>query len=288
MGRSSLKLAVLFLAPSLCIAQNKITTHVVDTSKAEQIGTAMDHASMITFPEEVTGAHIASDDVNLEYRGNVVLIQPNEPGVHTNLLVFTPHYQFTYDVQPAKLNSELSYVIHEVLPAPPPPPPGPTPAEAERQRDSMHDAFILTMRPIKAPRQSFGEWFNKPDSVSLRIEAVGEDSYSYYLRLSAVNHTSHLYRVSTPLVEHVIPTFGEKMAVSSIDEQLSEAKFHQVIMYDEEVYPSHGSTLIPHDLKPGEGTRWAMAIPKPKHGPAMYEFELPKDGETAIRAVAVF
>jgi hypothetical protein len=264
-------------------SQSKVVTHIIDPQSVEQVGTSLNHATVIALPEAVINAVIGSDAVRMEYRDNTVVLEPTEPGIKTNLFIFTSHYQLSYDVMPAQNNSEISYAIHEILAPPPPPPPGPTPAVAQIERDSMHAAFLMSIRTIAAPHYK-----DKRAGINMRIESVGKDKYSYYIRLSAVNRTSHLYRISTPEVQHIIPTFGARMAVSSVDEQLTQRKFNKVLLYQSEMYPSHGSTLLDHDLKPGEYAHWFMAISRRPQSPAMYQFRLPSDGDTQVSVVVVF
>jgi hypothetical protein len=264
-------------------AQTDINSHIIDPNVVERIGTSLNHASIIQFPEPVTGAVIGSEEVRMEFRDNLVILEPNQAGIKTNLFVWTAHHQLSYEVMPAGQTSQLSYVIRETLQPPPPPPPGPSPEEAQTLRDSTHDAFIMTTRDIAAPHYKGSQ-----PGVHLRVEQVAEDSYSYYVRLTAVNRTSHLYRISTPVVNHIIPTFGAKMAVRSVNEQLTEKKFAKVLLFDSEASVTHGSSLRPRDLRPGEQAHWAMAISKTGHSPAMYEFVLPADGDQPIHAVVVF
>jgi hypothetical protein len=275
--------AALLASAAVMVAQDGITTQIINSGAVSQVGTSLNHVSMIQMPEAVVGATIGSDSVRMEYRDNVVLIQPLKSGVKTNLIVWTAHTTTSYEILPAGSTSGLSYSLREAFPAPPPPPPGPTPSEAQRERDSIHDAFMLTMRNVSAPH--FKE--RKP-GVHLRIEQVGEDDYSYYVRLRAINRTAHLYRVETPKVNLISPVFGARMALRSTNEQLTEKKFRKVLMFDSTDLPTHGSSLVAHDLRPFETTKWVMAVKKPDHSRSMYEFVLPSDGATPVHSVVVF
>ena len=142
---------------------------------------------------------------------------------------------------------------------------------------------MLTVRNIRAPHYK-----ETSKGVHLRVLAVAEDQYSYYVRLRAVNATSHLYRIDTPTVSVVAPLFGARMALRSTDEQLTERKFADVEAYDATELVTHGSTLVSRDLRAGAAVEWIMALQKPQRTRSMYEFRLPSDDEGRVRAVVVF
>lgn len=264
-------------------AQSGISSQIVNSTKITHIGTTLNHVSVIELPEPVESAVIGSDYVRMEYRGSTVLIEPLKAGVSTDLFVWTAHTRTTYEIQPAGDNSALSYAVREEYPAPPPPPPGPTPQEAERERDKTYGPFILTARAISTPHLNM----NKP-GIHIKIEQVAEDANSYYVRIFLVNQTAELYRVQNPEVFHLAPTFGEKMALRSVNEQLTDRKFAKVISYDASVLRTHGSTLEPGDLRSGQSAEWVVAIGKTEHRPAMYQFLFPSAGGQRVQTVVVF
>jgi hypothetical protein len=265
-------------------AQSGISAQIVNPSAVVPLGTSLNHVSVIELPEPVENAVIGSEMVRMEYRGNTVLVEPLKAGVSTDLFVWTAHSRTAYEILPAGTDNAMSYAISEVYPAPPPPPPGPTPAEAERSRDAVFDPFLLTTRLIATPHLRM----DKP-GVHVKLLQVAEDSHSYYVRMMVVNHTGQLYRVQNPHVQHIEPTFGAKMALRSINTQLTERNFARVLSYDCSPLRTHGSTLVPEDLRPGQSVEFVLAVEKPAHEPAMYSFDFPSDdSDSSIRAVAVF
>ena len=61
----------------------------------------------------------------MEFRDNVVILEPERAGVQTNLLVWTASQQLVYEVQPASETSEWPFVIRESFAPSPLPPPVP-------------------------------------------------------------------------------------------------------------------------------------------------------------------
>ena len=268
---------------SWACAQSEIKTHIIDEQVVERLATSLNHTSMIEFPEPVTAAVVGTEDVRMEFRDNVVILEPERAGVQTNLLVWTASQQLVYEVQPASETSEWPFVIRESFAPSPLPPPGPTLAEAMALRDSSHGAFLLSMRNITVCRDT-----KKGKGVHMWAEQVGEDHFSYYVRMTAVNKTKHPYRITTPDVNHIIPAFGAKIALSSVNQQLTDKQFSRIKLYDSEGVASHGSTLTSSDLEPKESVSWVMAVSKVGHPVAIYQFTLPPDGKKRVQAAVIF
>ena len=267
---------------SWACAQSEIKTHIMDEQVVEKLATSLDHTSMVEFPEVVTAAVVGSEAVKMEFRDNVVILEPERAGVQTNLLVWTAGKQLVYEVLPASETSQWPFVIRESFP-PPLLPPGPTATESVELRDSSHGAFLLSMRNITVCPDT-----QKKKGVNVWVEQVGEDHFSYYVRMTAVNKTKHAYRITSPDVKHIIPTLGEKIASGSVNQQLSDKQFSQIKPYNSEGVKSHGSTLATRDLKPKETVSWVMAVSKVGYPVAIYQFTLPPDGKKLVQAAVIF
>jgi hypothetical protein len=117
---------------------------------------------------------------------------------------------------------------------------------------------------------------------------VGEDKYSYYVRMTAANRTKRPYRIVTPSVNHIIPALGAKITAKSVNQQLTPKQFSQIKLYDSEAVASHGSTLTSRDLEPKESVTWVMAVSKVGHPVGIYQFSLPPDGKKRVQAAVIF
>lgn len=280
-----LALAACSVLPLAAQSQQPITTKIVNPSAVFQIGTALNHISEIHMPGTIIDASIGSAYVRMQYQGNVVLIEPLKAGISTNLFIWTANTRATFEILPASAKSKLTYDFNLIYPPPPPPAPGPTPAQAERDRDATYDPFLLSVQRLSQPHYHF--WNQKP-LIEVRLLNIAQDTHSYYLRVRVTNMSGTLYRVQNPEVFHVFPTFGVKMALRSIDHQLSDHDWRKVRSYDESALRTHGSTLTPRDLRPYQSAEWVIAFDKPKHSPAMYDFVFPSDRGVSVHAVAVF
>lgn len=287
MLKRSLQVALTVVAVSThsswACAQSEIKAHIMDEQVVEKLATSLDHTSMVEFPDVVTAAVVGTEAVKMEFRDNVVILEPQKSGVTTNLLVWAAGKQLVYEVQPASETSQWPYVIRESLAPPPSPPPGPSPIEAMALRDASHGAFLLSMRDIMVYRDT-----KKEKGVHMWASQVGEDQFAYYVRMTVVNKTKHPYRVTTPAVTHIVPAFGGKIGPKFINQQLTPKQFSRIKSYDSEPVESHGSTLVARDLEPKGTASWVMAVGKVGHPVAIYQFTLPPDGKKRIEAAVIF
>jgi hypothetical protein len=268
---------------SWACAQSEIKAHIMDEHVVQKLATSLDHTSMVEFPDVVTAAVVGTEGVKMEFRDNVVILEPQKAGIQTNLLVWAAGKQLVYEVQPASPTSELPFVIRETFAPPPPPPTGPATVEATELRDAAHGEFLLSMRSITVCKETQNE-----KGVHMWAVQVGEDKYAYYVRMTAVNRTKRSYRIVTPSVSHIIPAFGAKITVKSVNQQLTPKQFSQIRLYDSVAVASHGSTLTSRDLEPKEAVTWVMAVSKAGHPVGIYQFSLPPDGKKRVQAAVVF
>ena len=268
---------------SWACAQSAIKTHIMDEQVVQKLATSLDHTSMVEFPEAVTAAVVGTEGVKMEFRDNVVILEPQRAGIQTNLLVWAAGKQLVYEIQPASETSEWPFVIRETFAPAPPVGPSPTSVEAMELRDSSHGAFLLSMRNITVCKET-----QKGKGVHMWAVQVGEDNFSYYVRMTAVNRTKRPYRITTPSVSHIIPAFGGKITPKSVNQQLTPKQLSKIKLYDSEEVASHGSTLTSRDLEPKESVSWVMAVSKVGHPVAIYQFSLPPDGKNHVKAAVIF
>jgi hypothetical protein len=255
----------------------------MDELTVQKLATSLDHASMVEFPNAVMAAVVGTEGVKMEFRDNVVILEPQKAGVQTNLLVWAAGKQLVYEIQPASETSEWPSVIREIFAPVPVVAPGTTPIEAMELRDASHGEFLLSMRNITVCKET-----QKATGVHMWAVQVGEDNLSYYVRMTAVNRTKRPYRITTPSVSHIVPAFGAKITVKSINQQLTPKQFSKIKLYDSEAVASHGSTLTSRDLEPKESVSWVMAVSKVGHPVAIYQFSLPSDGKNHVQAAVIF
>lgn len=249
----------------------------------EAIHTAMHHITAIQVPEAVENVAVGSAQIHVEWRGDVVLLQPTRAGVKTNMIVFTHSKSYDYEVMPANDPSEMTMVVREPAPPRPAPPVLPTHAEVQRKRDALYTKLLMTAQPIN----THDVRKNRHD-MSVKVVLVSQDDSNFYIRLHAVNGSKVTYRLQTPKVMKLDPAFGIDVAYDHIYRQLGKKalrKFRSNQMTELKV---HASSLTMQDMPPDTQYDFVIAIEKPKVTPAMFEFIFPSDDGKEVSSVAIF
>ena len=288
--------AMLLLLIGASAADTHIKTDVIQPGKVTLVATALNHITIIEFPEPVVSYSIGSDSVRVEYHDNRVLIKPTKPNVSTNLFVWTASSHTVYEILPAGDPAAMSYVLDQVLPAPPPVP-EPSREEVERQTDTMYASALANQRLIRSGKLPHGLrfWYRHSGEdhcdacVELRVTRITEDASSYYVRVVAENKATHPYRLQEPAVTALRPTFSENIADHYMNRQISVDALREMGRFAPEPLRTHGSTLnAPRDLKAGESAEWIVGFAKPGRTPAIYQFSLPDDEKHPVTATVVF
>src|ERR1022692_2491011 len=104
--RVALTVVVAATHPSWACAQSEIKTHVMDEQAVQKLATSLDHTSMVEFPEAVTAAVVGTEGVKMEFRDNVVILEPQRAGIQTNLLVWAAGKQLVYRSEERRVGKE--------------------------------------------------------------------------------------------------------------------------------------------------------------------------------------
>ena len=98
MLRKELTLLVGILGGSMTFAQN-IVRQPINPNGVTPVHTALDHISILLFPEKITLVAAGSDAMQVEWHENSVFIKPLKAGQSTNLMVWTEHQMSTYELE---------------------------------------------------------------------------------------------------------------------------------------------------------------------------------------------
>ena len=262
-----LPVALLFASIGAAASGNNTTIEVLQPSHVTRVATALNHVTVIQFPEPVVSASVGSELVRMEWHDNRVLIQPLKSNVETNMTVWTASTRSTYEILPAGNPDDMAYVIDEVFPTPPPPPPGPSPAEVQRATDATLANALTYIKFINNRMVK-----NSKKTATIRIKEVTEDSSSYYVHLAATNHSRFPFRLTPPTVAAIRPAFAENVPARYLRKQITKKTLAKFGLYNTETLTVHGSTLDSRDLASGGETEWVVAISKPARSPGIYLF----------------
>ena len=121
MQRFTSGLIVLILAVPLWA--QKIETATPSRDRVVPIHTALDHLTVIEVGEPVVTVAAGSAAFKVEWRDNKVFIEPTEPGVSTNLFIWTASSRLNYELESAGEVGKMDFAIDYPKPTPPRLPP---------------------------------------------------------------------------------------------------------------------------------------------------------------------
>ena len=268
---------------SMLAATPGVNSRVVTPGTVVPIYTAMNHVAVIDEPEPVIQVALGDSHVHVEWHGNSVFLEPEEDGVSTNLVVFTQHYQLTYELIPVEGQATPTAILNQVVPPPPPPTPRPTPAQVQHSHDALFGKLLLTSRMIVADHGS-----TPAGGIDVRIVSVSDDASNYYVRLRITNEGTHLYRFNEPTVSKVMPSFGIAKAYNWMNHQIPTNSLKKYHLLDAQPVTVHGATLGQRDIQPGGSVDWVMALNKPSQTPGIYKFSFGADDGIPVFALAEF
>jgi hypothetical protein len=282
-------LAILFsLGASMASAQ-AIVHQQVNPNGVTRVHTALEHLSIITFPEKITRVAAGSDAVQIEWHDNNVFIKPVKNGLATNLMVWTEHQFSSYELVAPGPVSEMTIVLDESkLPVPE----GTASSEAaekaaaeqqQRINDSIVGSTLLGATPVVAhglrPAKDF---------VSVAINEVVRDKNAIYVRFAVTNNSSHPYRILSPTVLAITPQRNANLVPAMKGLQISDQVLTQFQSVQTEPVTVRSYSVSNRDVDPGKTVEGVLAFqPKEVDIPGVYEFIFANDGKHPTSATAV-
>src|ERR1017187_5525764 len=96
----------------------KIETATPSRDRVVPIHTALDHLTVIEVGEPVITVATGSAAFKVEWRDNKVFIEPTEPGVSTNLFIWTASSRLNYELESAGEIEKMDFAIDYPRPTP--------------------------------------------------------------------------------------------------------------------------------------------------------------------------
>jgi hypothetical protein len=272
----------------MAFAQN-IVHQPVNPNGVTPVHTALDHISILLFPEKITRVAAGSDAMQVEWHENSVFIKPLKAGQSTNLMVWTEHQMSTYELEAAGDVKDMSSVIDETATALPQAQTHKRAATetsvAEKQRiaDSVIGTTLLSASPIISRDIQPAK-----DYVSVQIKEVVRSGNSLYVRFAVTNPGTHPYRVVSPNVFNIVPAKNEQLIEPLRNHQIPEKTTYQFQSHETSEIQVRGTALPKQDVAPGATVEGVLALDRPENqSTGVYEFVFGNDGTHRIQATAV-
>jgi hypothetical protein len=288
MLRKELTLLVGILGGSMTFAQN-IVRQPINPNGVTPVHTALDHISILLFPEKITRVAAGSDAMRVEWHEKSVFIKPLKAGQSTNLMVWTEHQMSTYELEAAGDVKNMSSIIDEtatVLPQAQKQKSAASEASAaEKQRivDSVIGSTLLEASPVISRDIQPAR-----DHVSVQIKEVVRSGASLYVRFAVTNPGTHPYRVVSPNVFNIVPAKNEQLIGALRNYQIPEKTTYQFQSHQTAQVEVRGTALPKQDVAPGATVEGVLALDRPENqSTGVYEFVFGNDGTHRIQATAV-
>lgn len=288
MRRFTSGLIVLILAVPLWA--QKIETATPNRDRVVPIHTALDHLTVIEVGEPVITVATGSAAFKVEWRDNKVFIEPTEPGVSTNLFIWTASSRLNYELESAGEVGMMDFAIDYPKPAPAPPAPrmlnspGSYVGGGDRPTKSSEIGPMLGGRPVHSESVRPSE-----RRVGVFLKDVFEQNDTLFIRYEIRNNSNNVYVPGLPRVFAMNGVHASQSLVGRANSQLTAAEAQRLKADGQAPVPVVDGKLRSTQLAPGEETVGVVEIklpPSPQKA-SVLRIDFSQDGRGPVAAMLV-
>lgn len=224
------------------------------------VETSINHLTVLEFGEPVTTLAIGdADSFQIERHEDKVFIKPLQPGVATNLFVWTASREVSYELDPAGSLASMDVSIHT---DPAPNPRTSAQSNADLSEEKIHKIASLVLTQTLAGAEDIVQDSTKTERnrVQVAIEQIYRSGDQIYLRYSITNRTEAPFRVTTPAVYAQTPSQNTFSLVSLRNHQLKRKTYASLKARRGVALDVAQTESTPRDLTPGEKATGVIAI----------------------------
>ena len=287
MRRFTSGLIVLILAVPLWA--QRIETAMPSRDRVVPIHTALDHLTVIEVSEPVVTVAAGSAAFKIEWRENKVFIEPTEPGVSTNLFIWTTSSRLNYELESAGEVGRMDFAIDYPRPTPPPAAKMPNSSGSHVGiGDPPTKAFeigpMLGGRPVRSE-------LIKPSThgVDVFLKDLFEQSDTLFIRYEIRNNTKGVYVPGNPRVFALNGVQSPESLVGRENSQLSEPEALRLKAKSQLPLTVVDGKLRSTQLAPGEESVGVVEIKLPPSGQkaSVLRIDFSQDGRGPVTATLV-
>jgi hypothetical protein len=288
MQRFTSGLIVLILAVPLWA--QKIETATPNRDRVVPIHTALDHLTVIEVGEPVVTVAAGSAAFKVEWRDNKVFIEPTEPGVSTNLFIWTASSRLNYELESAGEIGMMDFAID--YPRPTPPPPATKVSNSSGSRGGSGDSSTKSYEigPMLGGRPVHSE-FVRPSGhgVDVFLKDLFEQNGTLFIRYQIRNNSNNVYVPGLPRVFALNGVHSPRSLVGRENSQLSEAEAQRLKADGQALLPVIDGKLRSTQLAPGEETVGVVEVklPPPSQKASVLRIDFSQDGRGSVAATLV-
>ena len=262
MRRFTSGLIVLMLAVPLWA--QKIETATPNRDRVVPIHTALDHLTVIEVGEPVVTVATGSAAFKVEWRENKVFVEPTEPGVSTNLFIWTASSRLNYELESAGDVGKMDFAIDYPRQLPPPPaakvanPSVSHVGGGDPLTKSYEIGPMLGGRPVHSESVKPSKW-----RVDVVLKDVFEQKDTLFIRYEIRNNSNSVYVPGIPRVFALNGVHSPRSLVGRENSQLSETEAQRLKANGQSPLPVVDGKSRSAQLAPGEETVGVVEIKLP-------------------------
>ena len=268
----------------------KIETATPSRDRVVPIHTALDHLTVIEVGEPVVTVAAGSAAFKVEWRDNKVFIEPTEPGVSTNLFIWTASSRLNYEIESAGEVGKMDFAID--YPRQLPPPPAAKVANPSLSHvgggDPLTKSYeigpMLGGRPVHSESVKPSKW-----RVDVVLKDVFEQKDTLFIRYEIRNNSNSVYVPGIPRVFALNGVHSPRSLVGRENSQLSETEAQRLKANGQSPLPVVDGKLRSTQLAPGEETVGVVEIKLPPSSPkaSALRIDFSQDGHGPVGATLV-
>jgi hypothetical protein len=242
----------------------KIEIQKPDRNQIVRVQTALNHLTVIEVGETVTTVAAGSSAFKIEWRENKVFVQPSEPGVTTNLFIWTASGRLNYELEAAGAVERMDFAIDHPIAQP-------SPVSAPAAKHPTDG--------LKAPKNRV---------IVLLKDTFQRENHEVFIRYAVRNDTRDVYTLTTPKVftlsVHSPPSDLDRL----VNFQVGESATAEIEGDQKPVDVVSGSVRSAR-VEPGQETVGVIGVKLPagKTGPTVIRLVFPEDGKGQPTATLV-
>jgi len=288
MRRFTSGLIVLILAVPLWA--QKIETATPSRDRVVPIHTALDHLTVIEVGEPVVTVAAGSAAFKVEWRDNKVFIEPTEPGVSTNLFIWTASSRLNYELESAGEVEKMDFAIDYPKPTPAPPAAKVTNSSGSHVGGGDPAAKSSEIGPMLGGRPVHSELVRPSGhGVDVFLKDLFEQNGTLFIRYQIRNNSKDVYVPGLPRVFALNGVHSSQSLVGRENSQLSEAEAQRLKADGQAPLPVVDGKLRSARLAPGEETVGVVEVKLPPSSPkaSALRIDFSQDGRGPVAATLV-
>ncbi len=288
MRRFTSGLIVLMLAVPLWA--QKIETATPNRDRVVPIHTALDHLTVIEVGEPVVTVATGSAAFKVEWRDNKVFVEPTEPGVSTNLFIWTASSRMNYELESAGEVGMMDFAIDYPKPTPPPPATKVSNSSGSRVGSGDSSTKSYEIGPMLGGRPVHSESVKASGhGVDVFLKDLFEQKDTLFIRYEIRNNSNSVYVPGIPRVFALSGVHSSQSLVGRENSQLSETEAQRLKADGQAPLPVVDGKLRSTQLAPGEETVGVVEIklPPSSQKASALRIDFSQDGRGPVAAMLV-